>query len=446
MKTSLITLLPMLASTGAAGPRGTELLGYLENWVDVKWWDNDIPGNCLMGCFKAPEFISKTAPYSAMNYGFTLLTTNPNPDQVGCDSGPCPVWDGENIYLAAASKQGSHAVDGSTTIETSSPGAVAIAEAVRMARMHPSGPKRVKIVLGGWSDYARLCTVNNAKKAAALMAKLVKITFADGVDLDFEHLTPFDNFTGCDEFGAFQALITSLRAELDDVASSWSASADARRAALEKQFAALQPWQRSGAAAFYNTSILHLRELSGFPAPHLEISYTTRFNAFVDPKDPFAYVANASQAPSAPYATDNEGLKVWSSAVAEAVDTVNVMAYDADGYLFKYDVLFDNFKTLGGVPLAKLNMGFEPGEQAGSGLWEGLDRDKEVAQYVKGHSAGGCFLWGVNPSPQTNPKDATLCPQVASAVETILKPTHAWGPPSNFTKCDPTTGFLPGLA
>ena len=33
------------------------------------------------------------------------------------------------------------------------PGIVAIAEAVRMARMHPAGPKRVKITLGGWSDY-----------------------------------------------------------------------------------------------------------------------------------------------------------------------------------------------------------------------------------------------------------------------------------------------------
>ena len=28
-----------------------ELLGYLENWNDVVWWDNGIPHNCLQGCF-----------------------------------------------------------------------------------------------------------------------------------------------------------------------------------------------------------------------------------------------------------------------------------------------------------------------------------------------------------------------------------------------------------
>ena len=98
--------------------------------------------------------------------------------------------------------------------------AVGISEVVRMARMHPSGPKRTKIVLGGWSDFARLCTPANGKKAAALMAKLVALTFADGVDLDFEHLSDFDRFAGCDEFAAFASLIAHLRVELDKVAAS----------------------------------------------------------------------------------------------------------------------------------------------------------------------------------------------------------------------------------
>ena len=195
---------PPLPPVPPRGPRGVELLGYIENWVNVKWWDNDVPGNCLMGCMEPGPYLSSIAPYSSVNYGFAFLVQHPNPDQVGCGTnapaGPCPVWDGENIYLAEAGMQGSHLVDGTTTVEGSSPGGVAIAEVVRMARQHPNGPKRAKITLGGWSDYARLATVGNAQKAAKLMAKAVQVTFADGVDLDFEHMTDFDTFAGDREF------------------------------------------------------------------------------------------------------------------------------------------------------------------------------------------------------------------------------------------------------
>ena len=46
------------------------------------------------------------------------------------------------------------------------------------------------------------------------------------------------------------------------------------------------------------------------------------------------------------------------------------MAYDATGLLFDYETIFHNYMTLGGVDLRKLNIGFEPGEQAASGTWE----------------------------------------------------------------------------
>jgi len=446
----MTTLFPVVIALTSASAlpvgsaRGVELLGYLENWVDVKWWDNDIPGNCLMGCFNAAPLIEKTKPYSAINYGFAFLTQNPSPDQVGCGTaapaGPCPEWDGQSIYLSQAGKQGSHAVDASTTLEESSPGAIAIAEVVRMARMHPDGPKRAKIALGGWSDYARLCSVENGKKAAALMGKLVQITFADGVDLDFEHLTPFDNVAGCNEFAAFQSLITNLRTELSTVAANWVDSANARKAALQKQFDDLEPYQKA-TAYFYNSSILYLGEVASNPPPHMEISWTTRFNAYVPTDDPWNYVADGASHPNATYETDNEGAKIYG-VVADDVDTVNIMAYDGDGFLFNYDAIFDNFEKIGKVPLSKVNMGFEPGEQAGSGKWEGLDKDKSVAQYVKDHEVGGVMLWGVNPSPQTNPEGAKLCPQTAQALKDIVQPTYAWGPAPKYTKCDPQTGWV----
>merc|ERR1712096_395594 len=104
-----------------------------------------------------------------------------------CTPGPCPVWDGEAIYLAdkgGAAGQGAIAVSESVSATSVTPGMIAIAEAVRMARMHPAGPKRLKITLGGWSDYARMSTPENGRKVGKLLAKVVQWTFADGADLD----------------------------------------------------------------------------------------------------------------------------------------------------------------------------------------------------------------------------------------------------------------------
>merc|ERR1711865_240120 len=176
-----------------------------------------------------------------VNYGFAFLTTTPDPDQDGCGStppaGPCPEWDGNNIYLAKAAMQGSIAVSASTTVEEASPSIVAIAEVVRMANMHPAGPKRTKITLGGWSDFARMATAENGVKAAKLMAKLVAFTFAQGVDIDMEHLSPFTNeFEGADEFAALIGFITQLREEFKDVAANWYDTAKARQTAMNNTY------------------------------------------------------------------------------------------------------------------------------------------------------------------------------------------------------------------
>jgi hypothetical protein len=430
------------------GPRGTELLGYLENWVDVKWWDENMPGNCLMGCMLPGPFMQKVAPYSAINYGFAFFTKTPNPDQDGCGTkspaGPCPVWDGENIYLSKAAMQGSHLVDSSTTVEKSSPGGIAIAEVVRMARMHPSGPKRAKITLGGWSDFARIGGVENAVKAGKLMAKATQITFADGVDLDFEHLSPFDKTQAAPEFEAFATLISTLRTELDKVAASWADSATKRLAALHSEYDGLADWKKKNVKDFYEANFAYYKQVASNPPPHLEISWTTRFNAWVPPDDPYNYAIKPlpAWALNSTFESDNEGARFYQN-VSEMVDTINVMAYDATGLKFDYEMIFNNFANLGGVDLRKVNMGFEPGEQAASGVWEGLEKDKNVTQYVKDHNIGGAMIWAINPSPKTNPTGSKLCPQTAEALNPILQPTYAWGPAPNYTKCDPNTGYLP---
>ena len=109
---------------------------------------------------------------------------------------------------------GSHAVDEKTDIQNMTAGLTAIAEVVRLGRMHPAGPKRTKITLGGWSDFARLGSVPNAQKAAALAAKMVQFTFADGIDIDLEHLIDQSKVPvpwHIDEFQAWASFIGNLR-------------------------------------------------------------------------------------------------------------------------------------------------------------------------------------------------------------------------------------------
>ena len=112
------------------------------------------------------------------------------------------------------------------------------------------------------------------------------------------------------------------------------------------------------------------------------------------------------------------------------------------GLKFNYTQIFDNFQRLGNVDLRKVNMGFEPGEQAAAGAWEGLDKDQEVAHFVKDHNIGGCMIWAMDPSPKQAPTGSTLCPKTAKALNPILKPTYAWGPAPTYTKVNPATGFL----
>ena len=53
--------------------------------------------------------------------------------------------------------------------------------------------------------------------------------------------------------------------------------------------------------------------------PHLEISWTTRFNAFVPDHDSFNYVKKwirgQPKKNSAPYGSDNEGTRLWPATV-----------------------------------------------------------------------------------------------------------------------------------
>jgi len=389
--------------------------------------------------------------YTALNYGFSFLTKNPDPDQDGCTgfspdkstppAGPCPEWDGQNIYLAKSSKQDAIAVNSGTSIDKPTSSIVAITEAVRMGRMHPDGPKRVKIVLGGWSDYARIGSAENGVKAAKLYGKFVAHTFADGVDIDMEHLTPYDR--AGNEFDGFVAFVTQLRQELDDVAQNWASNAAAKKAAMQATYNAMEDWKKTNVAHYYETNFKYLDEVAANPVPYLEISWTTRFNAFLPADNVWNYLTPDSQIPEKNYETDNEGQRLWPRA-GKYIDTVNVMAYDAGGIGINMTTVLRNFVAYSGDPsiAAKVNIGFEPGEQAAGGVWEGMEADKEYARYAYENGYGGAMIWAANPNPTQAPTGSTLCPEVAAALVDVVHPQYAWGA-ATWTKCT-SSGWWPG--
>jgi len=309
-----------------------------------------------------------------------------------------------------------------------------------MGRMHPDGPKRVKIVLGGWSDYARISSAANGVKLAKVMGKFVSHTFADGVDLDLEHLTPYNRMG--DEFEGLIAFINALRTELDSVATNWASNAQAKKVAMNATYSGMADWQMANAKNYYETNIKYLDEVAANPVPHLEISWTIRFNAFLPEDNKWNYLADGIPIPAANYETDDEGKKIWARA-GKNIDTVNIMAYDAGSIKFNFETILKNFVAYSGDPsiAAKINIGFEPGEQAAGGEWEGMDVDTAIAQFVLDKGYGGAMIWAANPSPVQAPKGSSLCPELASNLNRILKPTYAWGA-AIWTKCT-ASGWWP---
>lgn len=414
-----------------------------------------MPGKCTVGCYKPDVLIKDIEPYQSLNYIGTWITTSPNSDQIDCPNATaCPAWNNQAIYLAdypGVAGEGAIAVDESVSASKVTPGIIAIAEAVRMARQHPSGPKRMKITLGGWSDYARIDNAASGQKLGKLVAKMVQWTFADGADLDLEHLTPFAEFG--DEFGGFAALAATIRSEFDNVVTpQWKQSAESRAAALQHEYDALIDWEKGTKGTFYLSQIQYLKEVAANEPPKLELTWTTRFNAFLPDDNDYNYITADSVRPNATFVTDREGAKLWAQ-TASYFDTVNVMGYDAaiqdpeSGamQLFKLDFakVLQNFEKLGNVPKTKLMMGFGPGEQDAGATWEGMDADIDAMKYIKANGFGGGFIWAVNSNPEITPKCAELSPVAAKHLNDILQPVWPWGSVPTYSKCNPSTGWGP---
>ena len=67
----------------------------------------------------------------------------------------------------------------------------------------------------------------------------------------------------------------------------------------------------------------------------------------------------------------------------------------ANGFtLDTYETVLENFEEH--FTRSKLVMGFEPGHQAAGGVWEGMDVDKQVVDYIEDNKFGGIMFWAAN--------------------------------------------------
>jgi len=94
---------------------------------------------------------------------------------------------------------------------------------------------------------------------------------------------------------------------------------------------------------------------------------------------------------------------------------------------------------------SQIIMGFEPGEQAAGGKWEGKVVDMQTARLVKRQGYGGCMVWAANPSAVQAPRGAKVAPEVAAGLARILEPSWRFGQVPVYTKADPNTGWLPAV-
>jgi len=246
------------------------------------------------------------------------------------------------------------------------------------------------------------------------------------------------------EFDGLIAFIDAMRTELDSVASNWASTAKAKKDAMNKTYAGMANWQKANVKNYFETNFKYLDEVAANPVPKMEISWTTRFNAFLPDGNPWNYLTPDSIIPEKNYESDNEGKLLWPGA-GHNIDTINIMAYDAGGIKFNFETVLKNFVAYSGDPniAGKMNIGFEPGEQAAGGAWEGMDVDKATAQFALDNGYGGAMVWAANPNPVQAPTGSTLCPELASNLNKIMKPTYAWGA-AKWTKCT-ASGWWPSL-
>lgn len=251
---------------------------------------------------------------------FTLITAS-MPEELPVVSDAAVLVVGSEGEEEASGSGGSPEVQitGKEPYIGASPALVALREACRiMHEQNQSWVHRARCILsiGAHSDASSIGDAGNAARLAGLVARLVRFTFADGVELNFNHVQDHrvyyrgevDNGVAEDEVGAFAAFVRHLRAELDVLQSLW---ADHARTDLAwMRLAAPSAASAAGEGDdYYAKNVRHLEAFlskvtdpaesrrawaqhkrdpySPKPSPyHLSIAWDVRQNAFVPHDDP----------------------------------------------------------------------------------------------------------------------------------------------------------------
>ena len=319
--------------------------GYYENWR--------APTNPGSGETRDPSFYQNDiASLTHVFYSFLCLNQRPNPDLPAKKH-----WNGKALYESMTAADVIDVMTEKTPrwenqYEWQRSKIAALIEAV-----HDNNAKFIWAI-GGWSDLTKTLRKEQipvfVEKVVELL-KLKKRKLADGIDFDWEHLNEDPDI-------------------VDEQRMILAETMLALRNALDKE--GMQDKQ---------------------------IGYTTRFNAFWDNEHgnkPEGYTY---------FSSDGEGLKVeetlnkLNSSLNDIVNWVHVMQYDVPPSdlncedrmeLSTFKTVLDAFSKY--VDKDKIVMGFEPGNQAAGGLWEGCEVDTEVIDYVQEEGFGGVMFWAVN--------------------------------------------------
>eukprot|EP00798_Chlamydomonas_sp_ICE-L_P031888 gene31888-6193_t len=210
--------------------------------------------------------------------------------------------------------------------------------------------------VGGWSDLRQTISDEQIPALVGQMVQLLKLGGAHGIDFDWEHVSD----------------ISPIRAQ--------------QRLIIGKTICALR------------TALAADPELSG-----MDIVYTPRYNAFWSGGAYNSHVIS----------TDGEGidnlgwLRNSCPHGVGAISYINFMMYDINAKEgFKdatvnyfeqrhYDAVVDSSLAFG-VPASKIVIGFEPGTQAYTGVWAGMERDKATMKHLYNRGVGGIMWWAMN--------------------------------------------------
>ena len=391
---------------------GKIILGYWENWNNTDYGKASYCSN--IGCPIENDFNTKTENYNMINWSFVMLSKNwysgYDPGN-GCANyntcggvGGCPSCIDKQgnyinkstnaLYTVAGCRVGPTFppfIDINTTKDNVSnyPDLLSARYASKLAHIHPKGRKHFNLAFGGWSDCITLVDKQSNLILARLISNSILFTFADGVDLDFEHFTQLSPLSKVTlpirsdndrktQLSLFADLVGQIRAQLNTITKdSWNSVVNTITDDNT-----------------YKQKLLNNK-------PNFTISFTSRYNSFFTNDDCKKYF-NLDNPTSA------EGLDLIKidPDFINTIDYVNLMIYDDNFNVTKYGPVYQKIIDLtiqGGVPVSKILCGVEPGKQAGSdAASDQTSSIADIANIIDSENAGGIFFWAINDNTQSD--------------------------------------------